>query len=85
MGSAGVQNAEVMRRELKARQEANVRGLLALLTAKPGLSTQQRAAAVHPLMGSLPLPVSHPNKCPLRPDRASSLWHLHACMCNCPP
>lgn len=35
-----------------------MRGLLALLTSKPGLSTQQRAAAVHPLMGSLPLPVS---------------------------
>ena len=55
-----LQNAEVMKREVKARQEASVRGLLALLTSKPSLSTQQRAAAVHPLMGSLPLPV-----CPL--------------------
>ena len=59
-GAVRMQNTEVMRRELKARQEANVRGLLALLTAKPNLSTQQRAAAVHPLMGSLPLPVSPP-------------------------
>ena len=52
-----LQNAEVMKREVRARQEASVRGLLALLTSKPNLSTQQRAAAVHPLMGSLPLPV----------------------------
>ena len=68
LAHAGVQNAEVMRRELKARQEASVRGLLALLTSKPSLSTQQRAAAVHPLMGSLPLPV-----CPLSPPTLAAL------------
>lgn len=48
-----VQSAEVMRRELTARHEASVRGLLTLLNAKAAALQQQVAAQT--VLASLPL------------------------------
>lgn len=58
LGVFVVQSAEVMRRELTARHEASVRGLLTVLNAKAAAVQQQVAAQT--VLASLPLAsVSH--------------------------
>lgn len=62
-----LQSAEVMRRELTARHEASVRGLLTMLSTRK--STAQQQAAAQAMLSSLPLP-------------AVRNWSLHQQCCH---
>ena len=43
-----MQNGELMRRELKARQEASIRGVLTLMQARSSLRAEQLSAPLQP-------------------------------------
>ena len=49
-----MQNREVMKRELKARQEANIRGLLSVMEVSQVLRAEQLAAPLQPNLVPVP-------------------------------
>ena len=49
-----VQSREVMKRELKARQEANIRGLLSVMEVSQMLRAEQLAAPLQPNLVPVP-------------------------------
>ena len=49
-----MQNREVMKRELKARQEANIRGLLNVMEVSRVLRAEQLAAPLQPNLVPVP-------------------------------
>lgn len=51
-----MQNAELMRRELKSRQEANIRGLLSLMEVHQALRGAQPVGPLQPNLVSVPRP-----------------------------
>lgn len=49
-----MQNGEIMRRELRTRQEANIRGVLALMQAQSSFRAEQLSAPLQPHLVPMP-------------------------------